>query len=122
MRDLIISLTLFVLLIGAIWGNSVYILSGTREITDLIEEVPSFDSVECEKRIDQLRVSFQKFKKVAQLSLEYSELNRMECLIEELDCHRRSGNINDFEHAKVMMKNVIKEIERYEKVTLDGVM
>ena len=46
----------------------------------------------------------------------------MECLIEEMECHRQTGNVNDFEHAKVMIMNVLNEIERHEKVTLDGVM
>ena len=122
MRDLIISLTLFVLLIGAIIGNSVFILRGTERIDGLIDEVPALDEGDCKERIAQLRSAFEQFKRVARLSLEYSELNRMECLIEELECHRLSGNVNDFEHAKVMMKNVIKEIERHEKVTLDGIM
>ena len=122
MRDLIISLTLFVLLIGAIIGNSVFILRGTERIDVLIDEVPALDEGDCKERIAQLRSAFEQFKRVARLSLEYSELNRMECLIEELECHRLSGNVNDFEHAKVMMKNVIKEIERHEKVTLDGIM
>ena len=122
MRDLIISVILFFLLIAAIAGNSIYIRKETAELQEAVNAVPAIDAPDCEKKIGELRLYWQDFKKIARLSLNYSELNRMECLIEEMDCHRQTGNMNDFEHAKVMMVNLLREMARLEKVSLDGVM
>ena len=122
MRDLIISAVLFALMIAAIWGNSVFVTDRTAELRAAVERVPSIDSPACEKRMGELRILWRDFKRVARLSLNYSELNRMECLLEELECHRQTGNVNDFEHAKVMMLNLLGELERLEKVSLDGVL
>lgn len=122
MRDLTISVVLFALMITAIVGNSLFVCKEADLLRGAVDRVPSIDSPGCEERIGELRIYWRDFKKVARLSLSYSELNRMECLIEEMECHRQTGNVNDFEHAKVMMMNVLNEIERHEKVTLDGVM
>lgn len=122
MRDLIISVVLFALMITAIVGNSIFVCKEAKLLRDAVSRVPSIDAPECKNRIGELRIYWRDFKKVARLSLSYSELNRMECLIEEMECHRQTGNANDFEHAKVMMMNVLNEIERHERVSLDGVM
>ena len=122
MRDLIISVILFSLLIAAIVGNSLFVTEKTEEIRAAVDRIPSIGSPDCKLRIDELRLLWQDFKKVARLSLSYTELNRIECLIAELDCHRQTGNANDFEHAKVLLTNLLVEMERLEKVTLDGVM
>lgn len=103
-------------------GNSLFVRKESEALTAAVAAVPSIDSPGCETRIGELRIHWQDFKKVARLSLNYSEISRMECLIDELECHRQTGNANDFEHAKVMMLNLLKEMERHEKVTLDGVM
>lgn len=122
MRDLIISLVLFTLMIGFIVGNSLFVQRNTRQLISALGEVPAVDAPDCEKKIGEVRLYWRDFKKVARLSLSYSEMNRMECLIEEMDCHRRTGNANDFEHAKVMMINLLREMARLERLSLDGVM
>ena len=122
MRDLIISIILFIIMISAIAGNSLFVCKRADLLRGAVGRIPSLDSPDCRERIGELRIYWRDFKRIARLSLCYSELNRMECLIEELECHRQTGNVNDFEHAKVMMLNVLSEIERHEKVSLDGVM
>ena len=122
MRDLIISLILFALMIGIIVGNSLFVRRGTEGLIGAVEGVPDLGSPDCERKIGELRLYWRDFKRIAQLSLSYAELNRMECLIEEMECHRLTGNVNDFEHAKVMMINLLREMERLEKLSLDGVM
>ena len=122
MRDLIISLVLFALMIGIIAGNSLFVRRSTERLIGAVESVPAIGSPDCERTIGELRLHWRNFKRIARLSLSYAELNRMECLIEELECHRSTGNANDFEHAKVMMINLLREMERLEKISLDGVM
>ena len=122
MRDLVISLILFALMIGAMVGNSLFVGRETDELICAVEDIPSLDSPSCELRIKELRIHWRDFKKIARLSLNYSEINRMECLIDELECHKQTGNVNDFEHAKVMMLNLLREMIRQERVTFDGIM
>ena len=121
MKDFIISVILFSLLIAIIVCNSVYIKKEVNLLSDAVRSVPSIDSPDCQLFINSLRSEWRDFKKVAKLSLNYSEINKMDCLIEELNCHLETKNDNDFEHAKVVMLNLLSEIVRLEKVSVDGI-
>ena len=122
MRDLIISLVLFAVMIGAIAGNSLFVRRSVERLIGAVDAVPDITASDCEKMIGELRLYWRDFKRVARFSLNYSELNRMECLIEEMERHRITKNANDFEHAKVMMVNLLKEMARLEKLSLDGIL
>ena len=122
MRDLIISLVLFALMIGVIAYNSLFVIESVEELLGAVEAVPDLTADDCELKIKELKLHWRDFKRIARLTLDYVELNRMECLIEEMECHRLTGNVNDFEHAKVMMINLLREIARLEKISLNGVM
>ena len=122
MKDCVISLILFSLLLTFMVGNSIYIKKEANVLRDSVQNVPSINAPDCQDFIRSLRDEWLDFKKIARFSLNYSELNKMECLIEELECHRSTGNSNDFEHAKVMMTNLLKEFIRYEKISIDGIM
>ena len=121
MKDFIISVILFSLLIALIVCNSVYIKKEVNLLSDAVRSVPSIDSPDCQLLINSLRSEWRDFKKVAKLSLNYSEINKMDCLIEELNCHLYTQNNNDFEHAKIMMINLLSEIVRLEEISIDGI-
>lgn len=121
MKDFIISIILFSLLITVIVCNSIYIKKEVNILSDAVRNVPSIDSPDCQLFINSLRSEWHDFKKIARLSLNYAEINRMDCLIEELNCHLKTQNDNDFEHAKVVMLNLLSEIVRLEKVSVDGI-
>ncbi len=121
MKDFIISIILFSLLITIIICNSVYIKKEVNILSDAVRSVPSVDSPDCQLFINSLRSKWHDFKKIARLSLNYSEINKMDCLIEEMNCHLETKNDNDFEHAKVVMLNLLSEIVRLEKVSIDGI-
>ena len=121
MKDFVISIILFSLLISLIIGNSLYINNEIKLLNEAVKSVPEIDSPECQKSINFLRDEWQRFKKIARLSLNYSEINRMDCLIEEMNCHLRNRNVNDFENSKVMILNLLGEIVRLEEVSVDGI-
>ena len=122
MRDFVISTILLSLLLIATVGNSLYINNEVKSLLEAVESIPSIDSPECPEFINSLRTEWKKFKKIARISLNYSEINKMDCLIEEIDCHFETKNNNDFEHAKVMMINLLGEIVRLEKISADGIL
>ena len=121
MKDFIISIILFSLLISIIIGNSLYINNEIKLLNEAVKSVPEIDSPECQKSINFLRDEWQSFKKIARLSLNYAEINKMDCLIEEMNCHLRNRNVNDFENSKVMILNLLGEIVRLEEVSVDGI-
>ena len=121
MRDLIIALVLFCLLITGAVLNSAFIRTGVDTLSNEVTAIPSLDSPNCKSEIDELRASWQKFKSTARFTICYSELNRMECLIEEMECHRRVGNVNDFEHARIMILNLLREMSRLEQISVSGI-
>ena len=122
MRDFVISIILFSLLLIATAGNSLYINNEVKSLSEAVKSIPSIDSPECSEFINDLRLEWKDFKKIARISLNYSEINKMDCLIEEISCHLETKNSNDFEHAKVMMLNLLGEIVRLEKISADGIL
>ena len=121
MRDFIISIILFSILLALIIGNSLYINNEIKLLNEAVKDVPEIDSPECQNSINHLRDEWQSFKKIARLSLNYAEINRMDCLIEEMNCHLRTKNVNDFENSKVMILNLLGEIVRLEEISIDGI-
>ena len=122
MRDFVISIILFSLLLIATVGNSLYINNEVRSLSEAVKSIPSIDSPECSEFINDLRLEWKNFKKIARISLNYSEINKIDCLIEEINCHLETKNSNDFEHAKVMMLNLLSEMVRLEKISADGIL
>lgn len=121
MRDIIITSVLFSLLLIAIVFNSCFVNSGSEKMVDMVDDLPDLSSPSCKKAIDDLSDAWHSFRKVAVLSLNYNEISKIDCLIDELSCHIQTGNKNDFEHAKVMIRNMLREISRLEKISADGV-
>ena len=121
MKDVIIALVLFSLLIAAIILNSFFVLSGTEDMLSQIDTFPVFGSPECASALDELKESWISFRRIAVLSLNYNEISRIDCLIDELACHIKNENKNDFEYAKTVIKNMLKEISRLEKLSADGI-
>lgn len=121
LRDLIISIILFSLLIALIIGNAIYINNEIKILRSQVNDIPSISSISCRDRVNRLRERWVAFKKIARISLSYADLSKMDCFIEELDCHLTTRNSNDFEHVKVMILNLLREMERLEKITADGI-
>ena len=119
-KDFIISIILFSILVAVIIGNSLYIIKEVNILRDTVTSIPSIDSPDCQYFINSLRDRWHSFKKVARLSLNYAEINKMDCLIEEMDCHLSTQNNNDFEHTRVMILNLLGEIARLERLSIDG--
>ena len=120
-KDFIVSIILFSILVAVIIGNSIYTIKEVNLLRDTVMSIPSIDAPDCQLFINSLRERWRNFKKIARLSLNYNEINKMDCLIEEMDCHLSTQNNNDFEHARVMILNLLGEIARLEKLSLDGI-
>ena len=120
-KDFIVSIILFSILVAVITGNSLYTIKEVNVLRDTVTSIPSIDSPNCQSFINSLQDRWHSFKKVAKLSLNYAEINKMDCLIEEMNCHLITQNNNDFEHAKVMILNLLGEIARLEKLSIDGI-
>ena len=122
MRSCIFSVILFSLLLAFMIGNSIYIKKEVNVLRDSVQNIPSINAPDCQNFIRSLRDEWRDFKKIARFSLNYSEINKIDCLIDELECHMLTGNVNDFEHAKVVMLNLLREFIRYERISVDGIM
>ena len=121
-KDFIVSIILFSILVAVIIGNSIYTIKEVNILRDTVMSIPTIDSPECQPLINSLRDRWRSFKKVARLSLNYNEINKMDCLIEEMSCHLSTQNNNDFEHARVMILNLLSEIARLERLSIDGLL
>lgn len=121
MKSFVFSIFLFIILISLSLFNSSFILSHSEELLYLAESLPNVSSPECRERLDTFNIKWKEFKKAASLTVSHSELNRIDCLLGELYAHLENSNSWDFDCALPTLKNLLRELSRFERFSFESV-
>ncbi|MBE6597306.1 MAG: DUF4363 family protein [Ruminococcaceae bacterium] len=116
MKNLIIATLLFIILLSATILNAVFITSQAEDLIDMVTEIPSAENASCPISLENFENSWKRFEQIAFFTLSYSELNKINCLIDELHAHLKNYNDADFDHAKAVLINSLTELSRHEKM------
>ena len=121
MRSFVVVTFLFIILLSATFANSSFIRTSSAELIDAAESIPQIDSIQCEAQLNLFEEKWNKFKKAASFSVSFSELNKISCLVEELRVHHSNRNDMDFDHALTVMLNHLRELSRFEQLSIDTI-
>lgn len=121
MKSFVFSIVLFIILISLSLLNSSFILSRSEELLYFAENIPAANSSNCAEKLDAFNNKWNEFKKAASLTISYSELNRIDCLLGELYVHLKNTNIWDFDSSLKTIKVLIQEISRFERFSFETV-
>ena len=121
MKDWIIALVLFSLMLTGITVHAIYVNQQTQTALRDIESLDFYDKQETERKLKDLKERWQSFGKMAKVTLNYSDVSRIQSLLAELSVHLRLQNEEDFETSKEMLLHYVQELARLESLRPEGI-
>lgn len=117
MKAFFISLLLFILLIGGIVGNAVYVHRVTDRLLQSLDAI-SFSSSEAEW--DELEDYWDRHRAFVALSISYRELDHFSESLIALRAARDADSSFDFEIYHAIAVDAAREIARLERFSLEN--
>lgn len=108
------SLVVFLLLIGTITSNFIYVRRTTDEMIHLTQEIP-VEPVMAEEALNTLSDYWSKHRDWLGMSVSYVELNRVGELIVSMKSSREQDETADFLRDRALLIPLIEEIRRLEQ-------
>jgi hypothetical protein len=122
MKSLVISLLLFALLISVIIINAIYINEETLRLIDITTELHLLKGAELEGSLNHLESEWNNFKKVADISCAYTDVNKIDFTIKEMKMRAATNSPEEFEAARQTLIFLLNELSRLEKISCDGLI
>ena len=119
MKAWIISLVLFILLLGLIIGNAVYIHRVAARLCEISDSLV-FDEEETEARFEMLEAYWERNRAFIALSISYRELDRVAEMMISLRSAYETKNASDFEEYRRLFRDVADEISRFERFSVEN--
>lgn len=121
MRSVIIVTTFFIILIACTTANSIFILTGVSSLCEALKDLPEVDAHNCLDQLQYLDKKWSEFKKIAALTLPYSEINKISHCISELYVHLYNNNDIDFDSTRATLNNALTDLSRTEKLSFESI-
>ncbi len=115
------AIILFVLMIAVITVNYVYINRVCNSMYVMASEAPGVDEEGCYAVVSVLDNYWQENQKYVCLSVSYIELNQICNSISSMKAYAKSKNAAEFENARQILLNTIREVRRLESFTIENI-
>ena len=122
MKSFIISSILFSFLIIAILINAIYINEGIDHLTEITEALGDFNSEGFNDKLEELEECWKHFRKAADISCSYSELNRIDTTFRQLRSYANTKSQSEYEATRSTLIILLNDLSRLEKITLKGLI
>ena len=122
MKSFIIASILFFVLIFGISINAIYINEGIDDLTKITEALGDFNSDGFNDRLNELEAKWNSFRKTADISCPYSELNRIDTTFRQLRSYADTKSLSEYEATRSMLIFLLRDLNRLEKITLKGLI
>ena len=119
MKAWIISLCLFVILIGAIIGNAVYIHRVAEHLCSVTQSL-CFEDERSASELEALEAYWRRHRPFVSLSIGYRELDHVCEVLISLRAAYDSGNSSDFECYRRLLSDAADEISRLERFSVEN--
>ena len=120
MRSFIISLILFLCLLGIIFFNNIYVNRTAREITRLL----SLTSIEDDtsEQMDSLLSYWERHRAFLSLSVSLREIDKAQELFIALRYAYETKNAYDFEKTKELIYDTAEDLARLEGFSIENIL
>lgn len=119
MKVFVASLILFVLLLGVIWWNYIFINSTADEMNRKVTALPS--CAEAEEAVDALADYWEKRSAIAGLSVSYEVLYEVEENLSDLRSAATQNEEFEFEAARARVIVSIRQLRRLEQFSIENI-
>lgn len=119
MKAWIVSLCLFVLLLGIIVFNAVYVHRVSDHLSEVLNSL-SADAANTQDELDALDAYWEKHHPLVALSIGYRELDHVSETLISLRAAYQSRNVSDFELYRQLCVDAADELARLEKFSIEN--
>lgn len=120
MKSFTISVVLFVSMIAIIILNSNFMLSSTQGLIEEFKNLPEPSSADFDDAISRAERNWISFKKTADISCSYIEINKIDLAIKNMKVFAIEKNHSDYAYTKDSLIFLLQELSRLEKITVNG--
>ena len=120
MKTFIASLCVFSSLLLLIAWNVRFVNRATEELETQIQTLDFRESAS--EKVEQLDAKWQKYRKVLSFSVSYNEIREMDVCIAQMRAAAKEQDAVQFESARLMALDSIKDLRRLERVTLTSIL
>ena len=120
MKTFYATAAIFLILLGVIWGNTVFIDRMTSDLEQALDGLPSCDVAE--EAVCALKVKWEDCHPWVGLSVSSELILQMYDRLAELTAAVTAQNTADFERAKALTKAAVYAIRDTERLGLDNLL
>ena len=122
MKSLITSIVLFAILLTVIFLNAIYINEESLKLAAIAKKLESIDSDDFEEGFSELESEWESFRRLADASCQYSDLNKIDQIIGEMKSRAATNCPEDYETARQTLILLLKELPRLERINLNALI
>lgn len=122
MKSFVAVCIIFAIMLACVILNCLYINRTADTLTDMVASLPRADSDDCRDAVEQLDSYWRERHDTVALSVSFVELNRISDVLSTLKSYAASGATSDFECARGLLLNAIRELRRLESFELGSLL
>jgi len=116
MKQFIITIILFMLLVAATVINNIYINDTANALAEKAVSIPSADDPECAKQADELYELWNTNYKRISFSVPFYVLNDFTDILTSMCLYAEQGDVEKFENERRLFLGAMNRITRLEKI------
>ena len=122
MRGLVITLALFVILLGIITVNSIFVEYSVQKMRYTVENLQLIPCSQNQIIINELDTNWKRISIWLSLSICYEDIEELTDVIDAAKAANETGNVEQFKIHVNLLLNVIDELGRLEKFSIKNIL
>ena len=123
MKGCLLAGVILLLVIGAVIINAIYIHHAADELMDMVQRLPIIpDPDETPPAIGKIRESLEKKVPILGITVTYTTIDRVSEALIALESYARTGDLRQYNATLSLLVDLIEELARSEKLTVDNIL
>ena len=122
MRGLVITLALFVILLGIITVNSIFVEYSVQKMRYTVENLQLIPCSQNQIIINELDTNWKRISLWLSLSVCYEDIEELTDVIDAAKAANETGNVEQFKIHVNLLINAIDELGRLEKFSIKNIL
>lgn len=122
MRGLVITLALFVILLGIITVNSIFVEYSVQKMRYTVENLQLIPCSQNQIIINEFDTNWKRISLWLSLSVSYEDIEELTDVIDAAKAANETGNVEQFKIHVNLLLNAIDELGRLEKFSIKNIL
>lgn len=123
MKGCLLAAVILLLVVGTVILNAVYIHHTARELNEAVEALPAVpDPVNTPAIVAGIRESLEQKAPLLGITVAYATIDRVSEALIALESYARTGDLRQYDATLALLSDLIEELTRTERMTLDTIL